>query len=268
MNIIFKNLINHKARNISRYFIFIFSFFFKNLKINFLVTSQLTTNENKKNFKKTSTQRKFVTKVYMLLGLQCICYLLLACIVHAVPAIISFQKSNDYLIFVAILTIFCILYTVAYFPLVFRNSNTAFAIYGVFTFFFSYILSFSIHYYNPQNVLTWLILSCSVVLSLLIYSMITTSELSILYGFLYVFGAVLVFGLAVGFYFREGLWGLLTLCFWNLIFGLYLVYDVKEIIRNVEGRYCLDDFVLATMSLYIDLFGIIIYVLKIISNKG
>ena len=117
-------------------------------------------------------------------------------------------------------------------------------------------------------VLTWLILSCSVIMSLLLYSMISSSEISILYGFLYVFGAVLIVGMAVGFYFKEGFWGLLTLSFWNLIFGLYLIYDVKEIIRNVEGRFCLDDYVLATMSLYIDLVGIVIYVLKIISNKG
>ena len=204
----------------------------------------------------------------MLLGLQFVFYLLLACIAHAVPTIISFQKSNDFLIFIAILTLFCILYTVAYFPLVFRNTLTSFVIYGIFTLFFSYILSYSIHYYDPQMVLTWLILSCSVIMSLLLYSMISSSEISILYGFLYVFGAVLIVGMAVGFYFKEGFWGLLTLSFWNLIFGLYLIYDVKEIIRNVEGRFCLDDYVLATMSLYIDLVGIVIYVLKIISNKG
>ena len=204
----------------------------------------------------------------MLLGLQLIIYLLLACIVHAVPQIIEFQKTNDYLIFISLLSIFCVLYTVAYFPAVFRNYIAGYILYGIFTLFMGYVLSFSIHYYDPQMVLTWLILSCSVDFSLVIYSMTNKSELSLIYGFFYVFGAVFIFGLAVGFYFREGLWGLFTLCLGNLLLGFYLIYDVKEIIKNTEGRYCLDDYILATMSLYIDVVGILISVLKIISNKG
>lgn len=232
------------------------------------MSANLTTDEANKNFDKLSIQNKFVTKVFMLLGLQFMCFLLLACIVHALPIIIAFQKTNDYLIFVAVLSIFCILYTVAYFPAVFRQSSIGYSLYGVFTFFFSYILSFSIHYYDPQMVLTWLILSCSVVLALLIYSMTTSKELRFLYGSFYICGAVLIFGLVVGFYFREGLWGLFILCFGNLVLGFYLLYDIRIIIKNTEGRYSVDDYILATLSLYIDVVGIVISVLKIISNKG
>ena len=78
----------------------------------------------------------------------------------------------------------------------------------------------------------------------------------------------MIFGLAVGFYFQEGLWGVFVICMGNLIFGLYLLYDVKVIIKNTEGRYSIDDYILATMSLYIDVVGIVITVLKVISNKG
>lgn len=204
----------------------------------------------------------------MLLGLQFICYLLTAIIVHALPSVIAFEQANDYLIFIAVLGVFCISYTVAYFPNVFRRRIPAYSLYAVFTLFLAYILSFSMHYYDPQMVLTWIILCCAVILSLVIYSMTTKTELDFLYAFFCIFGSVFMFGLIVGFYFREGLWGLFSLCMGTLLFGVYLIYDVKDIIKNTEGRYCLDDYILAAMSLYIDVFGIVISVLKIISNKG
>ena len=232
------------------------------------MSDQLTTNDDNKNFEGYKKQQKFITKVFMLLGAQMFWYMIVAYSAHSLPGLIEFQKSYDWIVFLFVLISICLLFSVAYFPNTVRQVPTNYIFYGVFTLCWSYLVSFTIHYYEPQFIFTTLVLQTAVVVSLMVYSMVSTKSFTMWGGLFYTLAAVLIFGLALGLYFKEGFIGLIGLVFGTVLFGLYLVYDMLNMVQNIDGRYCIDDYVLATLSLYIDIVGIFLSVLKIISNKG
>ena len=50
------------------------------------------------------------------------------------------------------------------------------------------------------------------------------------------------------------------------LFGIYWVYDVQLISGKYGNEYCIDDFVFASMELYIDIIRLFLQILKILGK--
>lgn len=52
-----------------------------------------------------------------------------------------------------------------------------------------------------------------------------------------------------------------------ILYPLYLIYDTQMIMDNIKHKISLDQFVLASMFLYVDIIGIFLDVLRLVGNR-
>ena len=180
----------------------------------------------------------------------------------------SFLLAQNWLVLPLILLLICTFYTVAYFPNIIRSVPSGIIIMVLFSIAQVYLSTFALNYYDPHTILITLMMTTANMVALMLYSMVSSHSFNMFYGIISLLVSEVIIALALLLYIHDHIWQIASLCLWSLVFGVYVVYDVKVIVANIDGRYFSNDYLLAAMSLYIDIVGIILSVLKIISNKG
>jgi FtsH-binding integral membrane protein len=139
----------------------------------------------------------------------------------------------------------------------------------IFTLCESYCLFFISACYEPQIVITAMVLTAAIVLGITFYAMTTKSDFTMCGGclfaclFLFIaFGILLaIFGINnnKSVYMFVCLVGL-------LIYSIYLVYDTQLTMGQGAFKYEIDEYVWAAVNLYIDIIEIFIYILRILGK--
>lgn len=204
----------------------------------------------------------------MIFTAQWLICLVISLLSHNFKTLSSFLQSQNWLVLPLILIMICTFYTVAYFPNLIRSIPSGPIIMVLFSLCQIYLACFALNYYDSQTVLIILMTITSNLMALVLYSIVSSESFNMLSGVIALLISETLIALALYLYFQDHIWLLLTICLWGLVFGIYVVYDLKTIVNNIDGRYFSDDYSLAAMSLYIDIVGIVLSVLKIISNKG
>ena len=87
-------------------------------------------------------------------------------------------------------------------------------------------------------------------------------------GFLFVAGAVLlitaIFVLATQNHTFRIVYAVLAV----ILLGIYLIFDTQLIVGNKQNKFTTDDYIFASMCLYIDITRIFLELLVILGNKG
>lgn len=112
-------------------------------------------------------------------------------------------------------------------------------------------------------------LTSAVVISLTIYAFFTETDFTWLGGILFVLSAVLIVcGLFLIFFPSKAL-SIVIGALGVTVCGLYLIYDTQLILGNKEQKFEIDDYVLAAMSLYVDIVQMFLYMLRLLGGmKG
>jgi hypothetical protein len=139
----------------------------------------------------------------------------------------------------------------------------------IFTLCESYSLFLLSACYEPQIVITAMVLTAAIVIGLTFYAMTTKSDFTMCGGclfaclFLFIaFGILLaIFGINnnKSVYMFVCLVGL-------LIYSIYLVYDTQLTMGKGAYKYEIDEYVWAAVNLYIDIIEIFIYILRILGK--
>lgn len=115
-------------------------------------------------------------------------------------------------------------------------------------------------------VLIALVLTTLVVVSLTIYAMTTKSDFTMMGGLFFILAAVLLGASLLGFFFRNRIYSVALSSLCVVIYGLFLIYDTQLIIGNKRHALSYDDYVLGSLSLYIDIVTIFMELLNILNN--
>ena len=137
---------------------------------------------------------------------------------------------------------------------------------GIFTLCESYLVSISCLYTSPKLVLMAGLLTLAVTLGLTVYAMTTKNDFSIMTSGIFV--------LLISFTFL----GIIN-CFTNIqalqnlgmvlgviVYGFYLIFDTQMIIGGKRCNISIDDYILASMMLYIDIISLFIKILEILKH--
>jgi len=140
----------------------------------------------------------------------------------------------------------------------------------LFTIFESYCLFLVSACYEPQIVISAMVLTAAIAIGLTCYAMTTKSDFTMWGGclfaalFLFVaFGILLaIFGIRTKFLY-------MVICLVGLfIYSIYLVYDTQLTMGKGAYKYQIDEYVWAAVNLYIDIIEIFIYILRILGSSN
>ena len=210
----------------------------------------------------------FIRKVYLILSVQ----LLVTCgavlLTYNVAAVRDFQNEYFWLYYVCIVVTIVTLYAIGCYKRVARSVPLNYSLLAVFTVCESYVVSALTAYYSSNDILIATLFTGIIVIALTIYALTTNTDFTMWGGALFIFGFVLIFGSIMSFFWRNNLISIALSMLWAVLFGLYLVYDTQLIVGNKENRFEIDDYVFAAISLYLDIIGLFLQMLSLVSNKG
>ncbi|KAH9561072.1 hypothetical protein CY35_06G143300 [Sphagnum magellanicum] len=205
----------------------------------------------------------FIRKVYGILSVQLVLTTLVSAIVVFTPAVLLFLQSNGWsLIFISILPLIlmCPLY---YYH---QSHPINLILLGLFTVAISLTVGIICALTDGIIVLEALILTAAVVVSLTAYTYWAASkgyDFSYLGPILFVSLIVLVlFGIIQAFFplgpISVTIYGVLS----ALIFSAYIIYDTDNLIK----RYTYDEFIWASVALYLDVINLFLALLQILRS--
>lgn len=138
-----------------------------------------------------------------------------------------------------------------------------------FTFCEAYLVSAVVASYSLMGetriVLTAVALTVAMTLALTLYACFTKSDITTWGGVLFCLAiGVILFGLLAAF---SGLkFFQMAVCIFSIVvYGIYLVYDTQLIMGGKRHELGLDDYILAAISLYLDIIVLFLEILKLLS---
>ena len=105
-------------------------------------------------------------------------------------------------------------------------------------------------------------MTLGITFSLTLYALTTKTDFTAMGASLFIFGmAFALFGL-LGIMFGMGSLMHLIYCTVGVIlYGFYLVYDIQLLVGGKSNEYDYDDYVVASMQIYIDVIQMFLYIL-------
>ena len=138
----------------------------------------------------------------------------------------------------------------------------------IFTLCESYALFFISACYEPQIVITAMVLTAAIVLGITFYAMTTKSDFTMCGGCLFaILFLFIAFGILLAIFGIKNKIIYMFVCLVGLlIYSIYLVYDTQITMGNHGFKYEIDEYVWAAVNLYIDIIEIFIYILRILGE--
>lgn len=127
---------------------------------------------------------------------------------------------------------------------------------GIFTLCEGYIVSFICGMTNPKIVFLAALFTLAIFFSLTLYACTTKSDFTMMGGALAVFGmGLFVFGIFLMFT-NNNVMHLIYAFACAIMFGFYILYDTQLIIGTKNYKYSIDDYIIASLELYMDIIGL------------
>ena len=140
---------------------------------------------------------------------------------------------------------------------------------AVFTFCVSWIVSLTCLRYSITSVVQAASLTAGVTVALSLYAITTKSDFTICGPLVFIMGFVF----AITSLFLMLAWGpashLFMSAFGVILFSFYIIYDTQVIIggKNRKNVLTVDDYILASVTLYLDIINLFLYILSMIGDE-
>lgn len=211
-------------------------------------------NYLKKDPKTKKIESKFIFKVYL--------HILLELIICLAMITLSFKIESFHNFIISKKIVFYIMSIIAFItfinPFFFDNILKKWPYNYIYLFIFvvgsSYVVCFIVASFDPNLIKIGGILLIFELIGLLIYSFINKSdEIDIYYGSSYMLLCLLFLGSIVYFFDKINMYKLFLIIISIWIFGIFLIYDMNLIFEEKRRAFEENDYVLATMFIYIDI---------------
>ena len=134
---------------------------------------------------------------------------------------------------------------------------------ALFTIFEGYTLSF-VGFYEKNVILAAAILTLVITVGLTFYAFTTDSDITLQGGLIFILASVFI-GMAIVGMFVKAKWYVILLSgFGAMLYGFFIVYDTQLILGTKAAEFSIDDYILASFTLYVDIVGLFLQLLELI----
>eukprot|EP01138_Halocafeteria_seosinensis_P016053 gb/GECG01016381.1/.p1 GENE.gb/GECG01016381.1/~~gb/GECG01016381.1/.p1 ORF type:complete len:295 (+),score=20.21 gb/GECG01016381.1/:1-885(+) len=209
----------------------------------------------------------FIRKVYGILTVQLTVTFGITCIFTFNEALRSVAQESLGMFFSAWILSIGFLLTLSCFPQVARTYPQNYICLGAFTLFESYLVGVVSSFYQTDTVLLALGLTISVFLALTVFAWQTKTDFTAASGLMTSFLALLLFTGILSLFIPS--LRLVYASLGALLFSGFIVFDTQLILggEHRQLQFTVDDYVLAALSLYIDVVQLFLYILRLIGDR-
>ena len=208
----------------------------------------------------------FASKVFGILGTQLLITSIF-CVFGLTDYGSDFFLNNIWLGIVMVIIAFITLLIFACYPQYSRSIPINYVILFTFTIAGGYTLGLICSLFTSASVLFAIVLCTIISLSLCIYAIQAKEDYSTWRNYMMVltmgFFAYIVACIFIGSSVISPFLSTLA----AVLFSLYLVMDVQMIMNNEQSYYDIDDYILASMSIYLDVVTVFVYLLQLVAQR-
>ncbi|KRX02973.1 hypothetical protein PPERSA_09391 [Pseudocohnilembus persalinus] len=213
----------------------------------------------------------FIRKVYLLLACQLSVVGIMTAISMTNYDFAYFQAQNIWLYVVFSILQFVLCIAIFCNPQLAIKTPTNYILCGLFTFCFAWIVSTICGFYWDQKevVFAAALLTFVVTLALTIYAITTKTDFTGWVGFLWVLGFTFMFMMMFLFVWNYSVLNIMCCWLGVLLYGIYLIVDTQLIVGGKNRKFQLDydHYILGAMMLFIDIIGMFLYILSLLSKR-
>lgn len=148
-----------------------------------------------------------------------------------------------------------------------RKSPSKYIIYSLFVLAVSYSLSITSLYIRGDILYISIIITTGTTTSLILYSFIATTDFTEYYTYVVAIFMCLIFIGIVNIFFNNTIIQVIISGGGALVFACFIVFDMQMILgqKHIKYKYSIDDFILAAMSLYLDVINMFLYIIQFLT---
>jgi len=207
----------------------------------------------------------FIRKVIGILAAQLFLTVLFCILSMTNKAFLEFQIRNTGILFVCLIGSIVIMIILYCFDYLARKVPNNYIILGLFTFFYSYIVSFVCGVSNPKTVLMAALMTFSMVIALGLYAFYTKTDFTMQGGAIFIFGCAFLMLSIFGMFTNNKFFHIFLSVIGIILFGFYLIYDIQLILGNKNVMLDLDEYILGALMLYVDIISLFMEILKLLN---
>ena len=217
--------------------------------------------------KLANDRKAFIKKVYVLLCLELTWTVIFSGTVVGVPVLREGIKKTKGLVIAS--CVICVALVIA----ILTNKKLAkrvpynYVAILFFCLFESYVVAFICAYYEPVVVFCAVLVTMSVALSLTFYAWKTKTDFTASRGILVSIAmSLLVSGFLMIFFYSH--YASLIFCeFVVIIYSIFIVYDTQLIAGGRYEEITFDDYIIASLILFVDIVGLLVYILTLCIDR-
>ena len=148
-----------------------------------------------------------------------------------------------------------------------RKSPSKYIIYSLFVLAVSYSLGITSLYIRGDILYISIIITTGTTTSLILYSFIATTDFTEYYTYVVAIFMSLIFIGIVNIFFNNTIIQVIISGGGALVFACFIVFDMQMILgqKHIKYKYSIDDFILAAMSLYLDVINMFLYIIQFLT---
>lgn len=226
--------------------------------------------ENFTNLTDQSIQFGFARKVLALVGIQLMITLGAVCLSVFVTPFAEFQQKTSWLFFTVFVLLIVLMIVIFYSRRITKRYPYNYMLMFLFVLLMSYVVSALASFYEPTTVVLAVFTCAVLTLSLMLLTLIVSTKklmFCALGGILICIPLILCmfFFLFLDITIAHTIYCLIG----TIIYGCYLVFDLTMIMKPQKNKYSLgpDDFVIASLLIYIDIVMIFLFILSLFGKK-
>lgn len=208
----------------------------------------------------------FIRKVYGVLSVQ----ILITALVSSIGFITEVQdyyRTTTWPFWTCFALMLIVLIPLACFKKVARKVPLNYILLFTFTVCEAIMLSFAFAAIDDWKiVLTAAVMTVAIVIALTAYACTTKTDFTFLGGILFV-SCTLMFLLGLFSIIFGGFLHTLYCCLGVIVFSIYLIFDTQLVMGQCGLEYSVDDYILASLNIYLDIIQLFIYILSLLSKK-
>ena len=210
----------------------------------------------------------FIRKVYGILTAQLLLTTIFVLISVFAEGYQDFVLDNIWLFIVCIVLSIVVLCVLFFVPDLHRTVPYNYALLLLFTILEGYTISCLTAFYDPETVALAAGCTAGLAFLLTLYAVFTKTDFTMLGGFMICLSfGLLIFGFVFIFIGHSNVYRLIFCPIAIVCYGIFLVYDTQLIVGEKRHKIGYDDYVLGSVSLYIDIVGMFIYILSMFDSK-
>ena len=220
-------------------------------------------------FEDRKLRKKFVRKTLFTFSLSLFTSLGFCIGFKNIPTIDTFVKSEvgEALYILSMSTTILTMFVCLCCEDLLRKTPSKYIIYSLFVLAISYSLGITSLYIKSDILYISIIVTTGTTTSLILYSFIATTDFTEYYTYLVAIFMCLFFIGIVNIFFHNTIIQNIISGGGALIFACFIVFDMQMILgqKHIKYKYSIDDYILAAMSLYLDVINMFLYIIEFLT---